>query len=262
MPSAREDENYVSVIIARVYVEISEYFSKHTELFRGHLSKEPFEKNLRKSRFTVMMAIMADDLIFGDVVAEKDKKDNVVIKWIKSLTHPKSSDHRIRCMNVAQKKCVGIFTDITNYVKSLNGQDFQENHITHVVQLLHTFFNEMKLKRCENGFSFQPNFKIKFSVYVCKCAANEFIELRQTFRKTTDPLARIRSDKPMLLQLFKDTYFDIEKEEMAAKMFLDMLSKWIKETVLRDQGRLIADKIVNSTDRSFSNQAKISQPCS
>ena len=243
LSSTRDDEDVDSVIKTAVFIEISQYFNAHAEQLNAHLSGNSFN-DLSKASFRELINIEAEDLAYGEIVEENDKKRNVIVRMWKAVTHSKSSEIQSRCLRMAADKCNEIFASIANYVKSLKEQDFQPNQASQVIRMINSFFDDMKSKRTECGFSFQTKFRIKFAVYICKCSAKEFIEMRNTFRISTDPVAKIRSDKQMLLNLFKDIYFQIEKERMAANMLSDMLSKGTKETVLRDLGRLIANNVI------------------
>ena len=117
-----------------------------------------------------------------------------------------------------------------------------------------SFFKNMESKRNDFSLIFQHKFIIKFTVHVCKCAANEFIKMRNNFRKASDPVDRIRERKHMFLQIFENTYRDITNEKMAADVLLSMLPFWIEETVKRDLGRLIAD-IVVTNDSTFQSKS-------
>ena len=146
-------------------------------------------------------------------------------------------------------------------VASLKGEDFQENHIVQIFQILQKFFNRIEENKTKHGFVFKSQVcMIKFTVHICKCAANEFILLRNAFKKTHDPLTQIQNViNRCLWNCFKNTYSDIAQENKVADMFSKMLQNWIKQTVLRDMGRLIADKVITDdpafqTKQTFINR--------
>ena len=99
------------------------------------------------------------------------------------------------------------------YIKSLWGQDFQPGHVAQVIQMATDFFMKADRSLEENGYSFKVQYQIRFTVYECKCAAVEFIKLRQFFLEKTDPLAQVREYKPLLFQVFKNAYNEIRRGE-------------------------------------------------
>ena len=241
-----------TVVINSFLAEIRNLFQAHAVIVESALSESPFQ-DLQDCTFDKSFPVQMDDLNYGQTSKmhandDKGKTKGFLGKCRDFVNKLGTQCHaaRIECLHMAQKQCANILSQISDYTKTLEGQDFHPNQTVEIIESLNKFFKNMESDLNKHGLKLQHRFIIKFTIYVCKCASNNFLELRQNFRIATDPVARIREDRKMLLQLFKNTYLDIANETMAADVLLNLISKWIKETVKRNLGRLIADSIITN----------------
>ena len=103
-------------------------------------------------------------------------------------------------------------------------------------------------------FNFNHTFQIRFAVYTCKCAANKFIDIRNTFLAKTDPLVKVKEYERSLFQTFKETYNECVNSRDTAQVFVKYFEDWIKDTIWNDSIRLIASEIIKDGKHFSSKQ--------
>ena len=101
----------------------------------------------------------------------------------------------------ADTECKSVAAEIKQFIHACySWQDFDPVGATHVITSVQSFFKNFP--KSKPSFAFTKNFEIKFIVDICKCAANEFIKLKQWLKNNHHPVAEVRKQKPDILTLF------------------------------------------------------------
>ena len=153
-----------------------------------------------------------------------------------------ATEHETESLTFAITKCKEIVEEIKQRIdeSSSSGNDFDSRDAADVTNTLKRFFTSMNDSNL--GFSFKPKFQIKFSVYVCKCAANEFIKHKEYYQSNFHPLAGIRKKESEMLILFKNMYKGQAENTAVDWIFADIL-KWIQKFIATNLGCLIKNQI-------------------
>ena len=100
---------------------------------------------------------------------------------------------------------------------------------------------------------FEHRFRIKFTVYTCKCAASEFIKQRNLFREETDPLLPIKENKIELFNLFKNEFNITPANDASLDLCANFLKKTIRLTCFKNL-KLLISKYVTQHDGIFESK--------
>ena len=125
------------------------------------------------------------------------------------------------------------------------GKDFSSSAVNFIARTVSDFFKKMSALVKDNRFDFTLEFRIKFTVDVLKCSANEFIKLKAYFQENFHPLAEIRKKEAEMLTLFKNICKG-EVEKTAADWIVADILKWIQKVVATNSSRWIRNIIANN----------------
>ena len=215
LPKGTDKSDSEVMILGDIKKELFEHFHTNHRLLNRTLESYSLE-NVDGSTFKQSISVTADDLLYIS-------KDNVLTRLGNWAKMHKNDNYNMICLNTAQLECDNILDKVCKHLRSLSGLDYNPNRACEVMEIMNFFFEQFESKRKEQKFTFKLEFTIRFTVYVCKCAANEFIQMRKCFQKATDPMASVTKNKAMLLKLFKNTYFSIGKEQRVADVFIELV---------------------------------------
>ena len=190
------------IVLQSFLNELCECFRSHIPLLKTELSKNPLH-DLQNHTFQYCELC----------VTEKD----LYYRYFKRLpVFNAITQFRNKCFRQAIQECTIVFNNIEAYVKSCVGSDYLPGMASQVIKPLRSLFYPSDASGKQSEFQYKHEFMIRFTVEICKCAANQFIQYKINYLENYDPLADIRSKKSQFLELFISAYKNIVTEYTAS----------------------------------------------
>lgn len=136
----------------------------------------------------------------------------------------------------AELNTKAVFDTTEEYLCSIENENFHPSFTDELLGQIKKGIDEDD----HTGFVYTKDYYLDLSLTACGYAAKKFRRMRETFLKENDPIEYLeREMKTPLFTLFKNQYFQIAGEKMAACTFCDLITGCIKKQVLDLLGPMI-----------------------
>ena len=237
--SSEYDINAKELVIATFIEELNLGFSNQTPLLKKELKKNSLKH------------LDADGFDFDRFSTQLKKDDLHPFGKLKQFAATFNKNFNTRFLPRALDECGRIVSEIRSYVKGGFGRDFHPGHVGRVIEMLQAFFKREDDIKEDNGFTFEPKFRMRFIINMCKCSANEFIKIKEHFQNINNPLFEIQKRQTDFYNLFSNTYNNIAKEKIAAEWVKMEISNWLRTVTSTKLGPLILNVVVTDTTSCF-----------
>ena len=224
-----DESESVNNVVSSFSAELARCFQAHGALLVNQLKVDSLVEYVRYQFSSFEPVINTNDLHYYSC------KGWDVVNYI--------TDFKSKCLAPAKVLCDEVIKEVKVYTIGCHGTDFFSAQATKVVEKLKNFFSVCDDKKKENGFRFQHEFQIRFTVQVCKCAINEFIKNKNDFEHSNNPFTKLCDTKSEFFELFKLTYQNLAQENLAAFRFTSEIQKRIQSQVKNNLGILIKNAV-------------------
>ena len=151
--------------------ELENHFRKQSTLFHDQMKNDPLDIRIGYNFYDFTPEINKSDL--------KIESTRNPLKLLKGLWNRLDMEHE----DIARLLCLDITSTIHQYTSECLGSDFYPEQASKTIIKVYDFFEENKGKKDELGFTFKHEFRIRFTIQVCKCAINQFVINKNFLKK-------------------------------------------------------------------------------
>ncbi|XP_078073640.1 interferon-induced very large GTPase 1-like [Mustelus asterias] len=172
------------------------------------------EKLAQKSYFQVEMQVfqVTKNHIVRKPGNDDTKQPTRFQKLVRYFHQEKSND-----MNRAEEWANWCLQECEEFVEKLahRNQDYDPTYFRELLKIV----NQKIQEHSDNEFTFNENFKVDYSLYICSLATVRFEEMQDSFRKKTDPLELLKHEKENYYKSFKNIYHEKDQTKQRAELF-------------------------------------------